>query len=692
MSSLQIRNRQLSCEVGQPPRQRAQRRLISWLTLAAVLSAPAATLQAQSNSSRDLTQVSLEDLMNVQVTSVSKKEQRLFKTAAAIFVIGQEDIRRSGATNIPDLLRMVPGAHVAQIDAHSWAISIRGLNDRYAQQVLVLIDGRSVYSSMFSGVYWDQQDVPLEDIDRIEVIRGPGGTVWGANAVNGVINIITKSALATQGGLITAEAGTRAQGRGLLQYGGKIGRKGAYRAFGHYYDVTDSLTAKGTDSVDGWHLLHGGFRSDWELSSRDALTVQGDLMGTSEAQTLKTLFTNALPLQVTITDPVTTGAGNVLGRWNRTLSNGSDISLQTYYDHYHRIDIGLHESVNTVNLDFQQHLAWGSRQDLVWGLGYRSTSDQFTAGYASTFVPPRHTDHLFSTFVEDEIRLAGSISVIVGSKFERNGYTGFEYEPSAQLSYSLNDRHSVWLSAARAIRQPSRSDFGLRVDASAFPINSHTFGLLEVQGNPNRGTERLHDYEGGYRAQANKRLSMDIVTFYSIHHGLNTYAPGATFLATQPAPPHLVIPLILGNAAHAHTLGSEGFVTWSATSFWRISSGYTFTQMKIEPTAPGSGAVAPASNTPKHQFQIRSALNLRHNLDWDTAAYYVGRLPDSGAGATPAYVRLDTRLAWRTGEFTEFSLVSQNLLTPAHAEFPDGSGRFHNLVSRSFLGKVTWRF
>jgi iron complex outermembrane receptor protein len=691
MSGLQILNRQLSCEVGRPPRQRALR-LISRLALAAVLSAPAVTLQGQSNSSRDLTQVSLEDLMNVQVTSVSKKEQRLFKTAAAIFVIGQEDIQRSGATNIPDLLRMVPGAHVAQIDAHSWAISIRGLNDRYAQQVLILIDGRSVYSPTFSGVYWDQQDVPLEDIDRIEVIRGPGGTVWGANAVNGVINIITKSALATRGGLITAEAGTRAQGRGLLQYGGKIGRKGAYRAFGHYYDVTDSLTVKGTDSVDGWHLLHGGFRSDWNLSGRDTLTVQGDLMGTSEGQTLKTVFTNALPLEMTITDPITTGAGNVLARWNRTLSNGSDISLQAYYDHYHRIDVGLHESVNAVNVDFQHHLAWGSRQDLVWGLGYRSTGDQFTAGYALTFVPLRHTDHLFSSFVQDEIRLAGPLSLIVGSKFERNGYTGFEYEPSAQLSYSLRDRHSIWLAAARAIRQPSRSDFGLRVDDTPFQINSQTFGLLELQGNPARGTEQLHDYEAGYRIQANKRLSMDIVTFYSIHRGLNTYAPAAAFPAILPPPPHLVVPLIIGNAAHAHTYGDEAFVTWSAAAFWRISSGYTFTHMKIDLTAPGSGAVPPADNTPNHQFQIRSALNLRHNLDWDSAAYYVGRLPDSGAGATPAYVRLDTRLAWRTGEFTEFSLVGQNLLTPAHPEFPDGSGRFHNLVSRSILGKITWRF
>ena len=295
-------------------------RLILVLLLSGNLSVPGL---AQNSTPSDLTQVSLEDLMNMQVTSVSKKGQNLKKTGAAVFVINQEDIRRSGVTNIPDLLRMAPGVDVARIDANTWAISIRGFNYRYSSRVLVLIDGRTVYTPTFSGVFWDEQDVPLEDIDRIEVIRGPGGTVWGANAVNGVINIITKSSKDTQGGLVTAGTGSEQSADGLFQYGGKAGQKGHYRVFGRYFNVENSARAGGGPAADGWHGSHGGFRSDWNPSDRDAVTVQGDLFGTSEGQTVTTLFSNQLPDFRTLNDKVTVGSGNVLGRWNHTFSNGS---------------------------------------------------------------------------------------------------------------------------------------------------------------------------------------------------------------------------------------------------------------------------------------------------------------------------------------------------------------------------------
>ena len=285
---------------------------------------------------RDLTQASLEDLMNLQVTSVSKKEQKLSKAGAAVYVITQEDVRRSGATNIPDLLRMVPGVDVARLDANRWAVSIRGFNYIYADKVLVLIDGRTVYLDSASNVFWDQQDVPLEDIDHIEVIRGPGGTVWGANAVNGVINIITKNAKATQGGLVTAGSGSEETAEGLVQYGGKIGSKGAYRAFGRYFNINNTLAPGGQNAADGWHISHGGFRSDWDLSRKDSLTVQGDLYGSEAGQTITTVFSNALPRQGTLNDPLSNATGNILGRWNHTLTNGSDTSLQVFYDFNHR--------------------------------------------------------------------------------------------------------------------------------------------------------------------------------------------------------------------------------------------------------------------------------------------------------------------------------------------------------------------
>src|SRR3984893_5460042 len=300
--------------------------------IAIVLFATSALSPAQSPTANDLAQTSLEELMYIQVTSVSKKKQKLSQAGAAVFVISQEDIRRSGATNIPDLLRMVPGIHVAQLDANIWAISIRGFTDRYGDKVLVLIDGRSVYSPLSSGDNWDQQDVPLEDIDRIEVIRGPGGTVWGANAVNGVITIITQSAKVTRGGLVSASAGSPESALGLLQYGGTIGQKGDYRIFGSYGNIGNSPSPKGEAVADGWHKLHSGFRSDWDLSPRDTMTVQGDLFQSREGQTLDTLFSNELPREAIVDDTITVGAGNILGRWNHTLANGSVATLQLYYD------------------------------------------------------------------------------------------------------------------------------------------------------------------------------------------------------------------------------------------------------------------------------------------------------------------------------------------------------------------------
>ena len=344
---------------------RAARALSAWVLAAAIST----TGHAQQPPPTDLTTVSLEDLMNVRVTSVSKKERDILKTPAAIYVLTQEDIRRSGATNIPDLLRLVPGVDVAQIDANSWAISIRGFNNRLANKVLVLIDGRTVYTPVTSGVYWDQLDVPLADIDRIEVIRGPGGTVWGANAVNGVINILTKNAGATEGGLVSAVSGSQSKAQGLAQYGANLGGEGAYRIFGNYSNNGNLTAPDGAAAADGWHMLHGGFRSDWKLSPHDTVTVQGDFIETGEGQTLSLLFANDLPFTRTFNDAVSSDAENILGRWNHTFANGSETSLQIYYDRYKRQDQGTVDTLNTLDFDFHHHLRLGSRNDIVWGIG-----------------------------------------------------------------------------------------------------------------------------------------------------------------------------------------------------------------------------------------------------------------------------------------------------------------------------------
>jgi iron complex outermembrane receptor protein len=642
---------------------------------------------AQQPNSPDLSQASLEDLMNIQVTSVSKKEQKLSKVGAAIFVITQEDIRRSGATNIPDLLRLVPGVDVAQVDANRWAISIRGLNDQHANKVLVLIDGRSVYSPSFSGVFWDMVDVPLEDIDRIEVIRGPGGTVWGANAVNGVINIITKSAASSQGGLISAGAGSKDRAEGLVQYGGQIGQGGSYRVFGRYSDTDNAAFPNGQTAADGWMAGHAGFRSDWNLSPRDTLTVQGDFLKTDESQTITTLFSNELPLLKTFNDPLNVTAANILGRWGHTLANGSQMSLQVYEDYSRRLDQGFVDSQSTVDIDFQDHVALGSQNDIVWGLGTRVIDGDYINGYQLTVIPGHRVDHLYSAFVQDELKLTDSLSLTIGSKVEHNDFTGFEFEPSAQLVWAPTERQTWWASAARAIREPSPSDVGVEDDVTSVAMGP-TFAIVRAIGNPNIKAEEFRDLEAGYRAQANKRLSLDITAFAGFYRNLEASAAQAPYFATQQGVPYLVLPELLVNGPRAHTYGGEFSANWNLTNRWRISPGYSYFHLQIDGNS--QALVTLPGTSPNHQFQVRSLLDLPHHLEWDNTLGYVGKLL---VGNIPAYARVDSRLGWRVGEFFELSIVGQNLLTPRHAEFSDGSYTTnYTLVERSVFAKITWRF
>jgi iron complex outermembrane receptor protein len=655
--------------------------------LAFCVFAPCAAF-AQVPKAPDLTQLSLEDLMNVQVVSVSRKEQKLAKTGAAVFVITQDDIHRSGAANIPDVLRMAPGVNVARIDANAWAISIRGFNSRYSDKILVLIDGRSIYSPAFSGVYWDQIDVPLEDIERIEVIRGPGGTVWGANAVNGVINIITMSSKSTQGALVVAEAGSQESGS-LVQYGGTAGAAGTYRAFGRYSNTDSSMSPAGGAAADGWHEFHGGFRADLELSPQDTLMVQGDVYQSAEGQTLTTVLSQQLPAVATFNDPITVASGDLQARWSHTLDNGSDMSVNVYYNHVNRLDQGLVEDSNTFDIDFQHHLTLNSRNDVVWGLGYRVTDDKLTSGFDNMWFPPQRTDSLYSGFVQDEIKLAESAWFTVGTKLEHNAYTGFEYEPSAQFVWAPTARQSIWLSASQAIRQPARQDTDIQFDAAIIPLAGNNFGVLQFEGNKNIKAEQLRDYEVGYRAQIAKRLSLDVAAFRSYYRHLETSEPATPYFVDTPGPPHFVFPFNLVGAARARTYGGELFATWNVTGRWRLSPGYSLLRMNIiqDPLSEASAAVT--GNAPEHQVQVRSSVTLRSNLDWDTSLYFVGRVSDE---QVPSYTRLDTQIEWHIRKSIEFSVTGQNLLTARHMEFGDTYGVDYTQVQRSLLGKITWRF
>lgn len=663
------------------------------LVLIATLARPPGL--AQQSNTPDLSQASLEDLMNMQVTSVSKKEQKLSKTGAAVFVITQEDIRRSGATNIPDLLRMVPGVNVAQIDASSWAVSIRGFNDRYANKVLVLIDGRSVYSPDFGGVEWDQQDVPLEDIERIEVIRGPGGTVWGANAVNGVISITTKSAKASQGALLTAAGGSQDAANGVAQYGANLGTDGAFRIFGKYSGVGANEFPNGGDAGDAWHLMHGGFRTDWALSPQDALTVQGDLLETAGSETITTLFSNDLQSGERIVgSPVSVTSADVLGRWTHTFSNGSDVAVQSYYQRDDRALWGIRDILDTFDLDVQQHIRWGARHDIVWGGGFRLTNDHSTSGYAITLLPTHPLDHLSNLFLQDEMALSHTLSLTVGSKLEHNSYTGFEYEPSAQLVWSVTDRESVWISAARAIRQPARLDTSINVDYATEPLAGGGFALLRIVGDPHPEAEKLRNIETGYRAQLNERFSFDATAFLSFYSDLRTQEPGVPYINPDPAAPYLVIPLQQGSLGSGRSYGGEVFGNWQVTRRWRLSPGYSLLYIRtaVNSASPEAVLETTANSAPRNQFQIRSLWDLSRHFEFDSSLASVGDLPNSGNGFTPRYTRLDTRAGWRLGEWTELSLVGQNLLTPRHVEFPYVYPVSPVEIERSVFGRIAWRF
>jgi iron complex outermembrane receptor protein len=610
---------------------------------------------------KDLGNKSIEDLMNIEVTSVSKKEQKLSRTAAAIFVITQEDIRRSGATNIPDLLRIVPGLDVAQVNSSTWAISSRGFNDQFANKLLVLMDGRTVYSPLFSGVFWDVQQVPLAIIERIEVIRGPGAAVWGANAVNGVINIITKKAVDTQGGLISGGGGTYDQGFGTVQFGGKLGSETYYRAFMNAFNRNHLVGFAGQSGQDDWDMYRTGFRVDGKLAVKDSITVQGDAYKGSEGE-IVTAVTSFQPPQPQILDlRQVFGGWDLLFRWDRTISSTSQSTLQVYFDRTNRGDVTNAEGRNTIDVDFQHHTAWGNRQDFVWGLGYRATSDDIRGSFKVSFRPPRETDQLFSSFMQDEIAIIPrALYFTVGTRLEHNHFSGFGVQPSASLAWLVNDKNMFWGSVSRALRTPSRAS-EVRFNEAVFPGQNGLPVVVSVLG-VGKENEKVLAEEIGYRTQLAKNLSLDLTAFYNSYTNLGSTESGAPFLEFSPAPLHLVIPINGANLLNGDGHGAEMALNWKPVSRWTLNPSYSYLQLHIHGR---SSTDIGESSSPREQAQLRSHLELARRWAWDTSAYFVGPMP---ALHVPSYTRLDTGLTWNFAEKLSLSVVGQNLLHDHHLE------------------------
>jgi iron complex outermembrane receptor protein len=646
----------------------------------------------------DVTAMSVEDLMNVQVTSVSKRSQKLADAAAAIFVITQEDIRRSGATSIPEALRMVPGLQVARIDENKWAISSRGFNGRFANKLLVLIDGRSVYTPLFSGVYWNIQDVMLEDVDRIEVIRGPGATLWGANAVNGVINIITKAAKSTQSALAAAGGGTETRGSGSVRYGGRLNQGTYYRAYAKYFNVGPSIDpATGRRADDNWDALRGGFRTDWASAGPDSLTVQGDIHRSGYGETL-TVPSLSTPYSSTFPNQGSISGGNMLGRWNHAFANSST-SLQMYYDHTSITENSLFTDHQDIfDIDFQHTFHASESQDVVWGLGYRSSHDGNNSSSVVSLQPNQLTLNQFSAFAQDEISLFDKrLRITVGSKFEHNGFTGFEVQPNARLLWTVTRNQSLWTAVSRAARTPALTEEGLRLNSAVVPPgtpqNPTPFpALISVFGSRQFKSEDLLAYEAGYRVQVTSNFSTDIAVFYNHYTHLRTAEPGAPFLEVSPTPVHVVAPFFAGNKMSGGTYGTEFFADWRVIPKWRLLSSYSYLQMDIrkdrgslDPTADNPGLVSP-----RHQFYVRSSIDLPKHFEHDLDVRYTDRLPGLNI---PSYYSVDTHFGWRPRAGLEFSVGSQNLLNRRHLEFlPDFINTSPTEIRRTIYGGVTWRF
>jgi len=658
------------------------RQLLCVLTLLPSMSC-AELLLAQKNTLTQLKNLSMEALINLQVTSVSRKKQKLANSAAAVFVITQEDIRRSGLQSIPEILRMAPGLHVARIDSSKWAITSRGFNGRFANKLLVLMDGRTVYSPLFSGVYWDVQDTVLEDIERIEIIRGPGATLWGSNAVNGVINIITKSTADTQSGLVSLAAGTNEKYSSMLRFGGEINDNTSYRLYAKGFKRQGGIFFENDDAVeDKWKNNRLGFKVESMQTQADSLSLQGDwYTGLAEQNIYLPISRNS---GMVVMDEADTYGGNVLANWNHRWSNDSGMALKVYFDHTYRKNQTLEEKRNTFDIDFQSDYLFTTQQ-LIWGLSYRQTSDDMNEPLSSplTYTPEDRKSNTISAFIQDDISFYNdSLHLIIGSKYEHNDYTGNEWQPNIRLMWLPNQQSSVWASISRAVRVPSRLESDVKIQ---------TGGPVSVNGSKEFISEELIAYELGYRIYPQQYISVDIAGFINQYDDLLTFE-----LDKSDRPP---VNLFIDNKMQGKTYGIEVAANWGITADWQLIYSYSWlkTNFNLDNNSVDKTAIESVNNTPEHQMQLSSHWNLTNNLEFDTMLYYVGKIPDSEISA---YTRLDLRLGWQINKNLTTSISIQNLFDDKHPEFLEYSGLsfsekeglISTQVERNIHVKLMWQF
>jgi len=636
---------------------------------------------AAEDATEDLTKLSIEDLMNIQVTTAARKQQSLANVAAAAFVVTQDDIRRSGATNIPDILRMVPGVHVAQIDANKWAVSIRGFNGRFANKLLVLKDGRSLYTPLFSGVYWESLDTPLEDIERIEVIRGPGAAMWGANAVNGVINIITKDAADTKGGLVSSGSGSSQPGFGTVRYGASLGKDTDIRVYAKYASRGPGRLGNGADAHDAWQSATTGFRLDNQVTEQDKLTLQSEYT-TGYFEENYNLYQPSAPTSWSQNTVSRSYNGNILGKWQRNISETDSLSLQLYYDRYDRSMLVLNEKRDTVDMDFQHRFALGQHQDIIWGAGYRYSYDRLGQTPYISFGSLQKGTSLFSAFVQDEIKLIeDKLALIIGSRLDHNDFTGFEVQPNARLIWTPTQRHTIWASISRAVRTPSRTDRDIHYNFR------RDYGL-SIDGSRTFKSESVIAYELGYRTELTKQVSADLALFYNQYDKLRVLQYGI--------PTTGIASYALTNNMHGHTYGVEISSTWRPFDWWKLQASYSYlcSIMYLDNGSTDENNRANAAGgSPRNQGSLRSGFNIGSQVELDLWLRAMDRIKSIDSKSYPGYVTMDARIAWKPLHNLELSLVGRNLFQRRQAEYrPEVINTTASEVPRSVYGKVTWKF
>lgn len=614
-------------------------------------------------SPQDLKELDLEELLATKVISVSRTLQDWTTAPAAIDLLSSEDIRRSGAVRLADVLRIAPGLDVARYVGSSYAVTARGFSSSSVNKMQVLFDGRSLYTPLFSGVFWEIQDTLLEDLDRIEVVRGPGATMWGANAVNGVINIVSKNARDTQGVLISGGGGTEERAFGGVRYGGKAGESTFYRAYFKHMDRDDQVVATGASAHDGMSQSQGGFRLDTTPAGGGNLfTLQGDL------------YFNAFGIAGR-PDAKNEG-GNLLARWTHDFSDGAELQTQFYYDRgYRNVPRQFLEDRETYDLDIQHHRKIGDRQDLVVGGNYRTSSDATGTSGTFVFAPVRRTLELVSGFVQDEIAFnPRHLTLYLGSKFEHNDFTGFEVQPSARLAFTPDPQQTLWGGISRAVRSPTRVD----TDSRFIPVPAS--GAVFIQGDPDFRSEDLVSYELGYRIQPHPRLFLDFALFYNVYDHLRTLEPSLPF----------GLPLVIKNERDGETSGAELNATFQPIDWWRLVANYSYLHEDLRFFAgsrdPTGGSLE--ANDPRHHGSLRSSMTLPGAVEFDWTVRYASPLHNP---ATPGYVAVDVRLAFHPTKKLELALIGQNISDPEHPEFGGGAANQPE-VQRGYYGQLTWRF